>query len=174
MATVEAQLRTLEDSKVAEAEKHAQEMRTLESTLNAAHAGKKVSTQQHIAHCMFKEAQTEICLIFGMKSDSISVLACFCLEQVLMAHVWKCVQQLTTQQQHVQSDTQCKQRVCGEQVLEGQHKEVKDNLSAAKASKTAVLRKLEKQSSSFKESLKVTLHAPSMTLHETACLVLEV
>ena len=62
VATVEAQLRTLEDSKVAEAEKHAQEMRTLESTLNAAHAGKKVSTQQHIAHCMFMDTQTEIWL----------------------------------------------------------------------------------------------------------------
>ncbi len=49
---------------------------------------------------------------------------------------------------------------CGEQVLEVQHEEVKDNLSAAEASKTAVLRKLEKQSSSFKESLKVTLHGP--------------
>ena len=40
-----------------------------------------------------------------MKSDSISVLACFCLEQVLMAQVWKCVQEHTTQQQHLQTDT---------------------------------------------------------------------
>ncbi len=106
VAAVEAQLRALEDSKVAEAAKLVQEMRTLESTLNAAHAAKQVNMQQHIAHCMFKDTQTEIWLTCGVKSDSISVLACCCLEQhVLMAQVWKCVQEHTTQQQHVQTDT---------------------------------------------------------------------
>jgi len=50
--------------------------------------------------------------------------------------------------------------VCGEQVLEVQHEEVKGSLIAAKASKTTVLRKLERQSNSFKDSLKVTLHGP--------------
>lgn len=47
---MEARLTTLEAEKVAEAEKHSREMRTLESNLNAAHAGKQVSTQRHIAH----------------------------------------------------------------------------------------------------------------------------
>ncbi|DBB12118.1 TPA: hypothetical protein ACH3X3_006229 [Trebouxia sp. C0006] len=90
VATVEAQLRTLEDSKVAEAEKHAQEMRTLESTLNAAHAGKKVQ--------------------------------------------------------------------------EVQHEEVKGTLMAAQASKKSVLRKLERQSSSFEESLKAKVEAETKEL----------
>lgn len=48
--------------------------------------------------------------------------------------------------------------MCGEQVLEVQHEEVKGTLMAAQASKKSVLRKLERQSSSFEESLKVTLH----------------
>ncbi len=75
MATVEAQLRAFEGGKVAEAEKHAQEMRTLESTLNAAHAGKQVSTQQHIAHCMFMEAhQTEIWLWYEERQHQCACL----------------------------------------------------------------------------------------------------
>ncbi len=77
MATMEARLTALEDEKLAEAERHTREMRTLESDLNAAHAGKQVSTQRHIAHWMFKEAETETCLACGMNSNSISMLACF-------------------------------------------------------------------------------------------------
>ena len=103
MATVEAQLRALEDEKVAEAGKHAWEMRTLESTLNAAHAGKQVNMQQCIAHCMFKDAQTEIWLTYDERQHQCACLLLLgtnvdgtCLEGV---------QKHTTQQQHVQSDT---------------------------------------------------------------------
>ena len=42
-----------------------------------------------------------------------------------------------------------------------QHEEVKDNLLAAEASKATVLRKFERQGSSIKESIKVTLHSPN-------------
>ncbi len=79
---------------------------------------------------------------------------------MLVAKVQMCVQQHTKQQQHVHPDAPCKQRVCVEQVLEVQHEEVKDNLLAAEASKTAVLRKLDRHTSSFKDSVKVTLHGP--------------
>ena len=58
LATLGARIAALEAEKVAEAEKHNRDMRTLESNLNAAHAGKQVSTQQQVAHCLFKEAQT--------------------------------------------------------------------------------------------------------------------
>jgi len=75
VATVEAQLRALEDAKVAEAEKHAQEMRTMEDNLNAAHAGKQVSTQQHIAHWMLREAQSGPHLWYEQRQHN--VLACF-------------------------------------------------------------------------------------------------
>ncbi|DBA89691.1 TPA: hypothetical protein ACH3X2_004582 [Trebouxia sp. C0005] len=90
VATMEARLTTLEAEKVAEAEKHSREMRTLESNLNAAHAGK--------------------------------------------------------------------------QVLEVAHEEVKGSLLAAEASKTAVLRKLERQSSSMKDSIKAEVEAETKEL----------
>ncbi len=79
---------------------------------------------------------------------------------MLVAKVQKCVQQRTTQQQRVHPDTYYKQRVCGEQVLEVQHEEVKGSLLAAEVSKTAVLRKLERQGSSIKDTIKVILHGP--------------
>ncbi len=75
VATMEAQLRALEDEKVAEAEKHAREMRTMEYNLSAANAGKQVNMQQHIAHCTFKEAQTGPHLWYEQQQHS--VLACF-------------------------------------------------------------------------------------------------
>lgn len=72
---MEARLTALEDEKLAEAERHTREMRTLESDLNAAHAGKQVSTQQHIAHCMFMEAhQTEIWLWYEERQHQCACL----------------------------------------------------------------------------------------------------
>lgn len=92
---------------------------------------------------------------------------------MLIAKVPKRVQQHTTQQQREHPDTCYKQRVCFEQVLEVAHEEVKGSLLAAEASKTAVLRKLERQSSSMKDSIKVTLHSPKHNPCSTVCPVLE-
>ena len=80
---------------------------------------------------------------------------------MLVAEVQRCVQQRTNELQCVHPDAYYKQRVCGEQVLEVQHEEVKDNLLAAEASKATVLRKFERQGSGIKESIKVTLHSPN-------------
>ncbi len=79
---------------------------------------------------------------------------------MLVAKVQKCVQQHTNQLQRVHPDAYYKQRVCGEQVLEVQHEEVKGSLLAAEASKATFLRKLERQGSSIKDSIKVMLHGP--------------
>ena len=75
LATLEARIAALEAEKVAEAEKHNRDMRTLESNLNAAHAGKQVSTQQqvHIA-CSRK---LRLVLTCDMKSNCKFCLPAF-------------------------------------------------------------------------------------------------